>query len=208
VSDIIADGSPLFLTVGSLEPRKNIGFVLDAFDVIWSRNSDVKLVLVGHRTWKVDDLISRIERHPQHGKRLFWLRDATDNDLGFLYQQAHALVFASCVEGFGLPLVEAMQRGLPVLCSDIPVFREIADGKVRFFSLAAEDELVAAVLDTAREQADPGRAERGTFRWMNWQESTEQLLNKVLAEHSLRHKANAPNCPASSAKRTSSQHRS
>jgi len=198
VSTIFADEEPVFLTVGSLEPRKNLAFEIDAFDVLWQRDSRVKLVLVGHHTWKVDDLIARIQHHPQTGKRLFWLRDATDTDLEYLYQHATALVFASRIEGFGLPLVEAMQRGLPILCSDIAVFHEIADGKARFFSLENHEELVAAVIDIVHQQTDPETPRRTPFPWLSWQESTNQLLSKILEQHAMDRITMVPDSPTPS----------
>ncbi|MBK9350609.1 MAG: glycosyltransferase family 4 protein [Sulfuritalea sp.] len=160
VRDLAASGGPMFLAVGSLEPRKNIAFILDAFDRVWARMPDASLVIVGHNAWKIDKLIDRIRQHPRYGCGLHWLRDASDTDLEFLYAHSNALIFASVIEGFGLPIVEAMQRGLPVLCSDIPVFREIADGKAKLFSLATTDELVAAVARVASEQANGTAPER------------------------------------------------
>ncbi len=182
VRDLAASGGPMFLAVGSLEPRKNIAFILDAFDRVWARMPDASLVIVGHNAWKIDKLIDRIRQHPRYGCGLHWLRDASDTDLEFLYAHSNALIFASVIEGFGLPIVEAMQRGLPVLCSDIPVFREIADGKASFFSLATTDELVAAVARVASEQANGTAPERRPYPWAGWRESTDILLD-MLAVH-------------------------
>ncbi|HRF11447.1 MAG TPA: glycosyltransferase family 1 protein [Candidatus Accumulibacter phosphatis] len=183
VKRIVAGGEPVFLAVGSLEPRKNLAFVLDAFERVWLRDSRVKLVLVGHNTWKVEALIERIEHHHLLDASLFWVRDASDTDLEYLYQNATALVFASIIEGFGLPVVEAMQRGLPVLCSDLPVLRELADGKAHFFGLESGDELVAAVTTSAAAMRQAGTPPRMIHEWMNWRESCDQLLAKVTAAH-------------------------
>lgn len=179
---IVAGGTPIFLVVGSLEPRKNLAFVLDAFERAWKQNPGVKLVVVGHNTWMVDELIKRIQHHPLIDSRLFWIRNASDTDLEYLYQNATALIFASVIEGFGLPIVEAMQRGLPVLCSDIPVFREIADGKARFFSLESTDELTQAIQQAAEENAALQRPGRTPYQWLSWNESTSLLLNKIHAQ--------------------------
>jgi len=182
VAEIFAGGDPVFLTVGSLEPRKNLSFVLDAFERIWLQNSRVKLALVGHNTWKVEDLLERIRRHPLLDTSLFWISGASDTDLEYLYQNATALVFASMVEGFGLPIVEAMQRGLPVLCSDLPVFREIADGKARFFSLETTDELTQCIRDEMEQYERLKQPRRVPSQWLSWNESTAILLNKVHAQ--------------------------
>lgn len=182
VRDLATSDGPIFLAVGSLEPRKNVAFILDAFDQVWARMPDASLVIVGHNTWKVDKLIKRIRQHPRYGGGLHWLRDVSDTDLEYLYAHSNALIFASVIEGFGLPIVEAMQRGLPVLCSDIPVFREVADGKASFFSLATTDELVEAICRAASEQANGAAPERRPCPWLSWRESTDALLD-ILAVH-------------------------
>lgn len=200
VAKIVAGDGPIFLVVGSLEPRKNLAFVLDAFERVWLKDSSVKLVLVGHNTWKVDALLERIQRHPLRDSRLFWIRDASDTDLEYLYQNATALVFASLIEGFGLPIVEAMQRGLPVLCSDIPVFREIADGKASFFSLETTDELIQSIRNAIEESAMLTRPKRTPYQWLTWSDSTGILLKKIHAQFLLDRKnqgAMAHSAPAS-----------
>lgn len=179
VVDIVGRNAPIFLVVGSLEPRKNIQFVLDAFEHVWSRNPVAKLVLVGHNTWRVDALLDRIEHHALYGSSLFWIRDATDTDLDYLYENATGLIFASMIEGFGLPIVEAMQRGLPVLCSDIPVFREIADGKAHFFSLTSTDDLTLSIHRSVAEFGASGQLVRTPQPWPSWYECTEILLDKL-----------------------------
>jgi glycosyltransferase involved in cell wall biosynthesis len=182
-SGIVAGGDPVFLVVGSLEPRKNIGFVLDAFDAVWKRNKHIKLVLVGHNISKAEDVLARIRHHPLKNSKLFWLRETSDTDLEYLYQKAAALVFASRAEGFGLPVVEALQRGLPVLCSDLPVLREVADGKARFFRLENTNELSAAVEDLAARATGAGAPARIAFPWLTWRESCDWLLRSVISAH-------------------------
>lgn len=175
--EIIKKAGATYLVVGSLEPRKNLTFILDGFDKIWKDDPTAKLVIVGHNIWKVAQLVTRIKNHPRLGESLFWLRDATDNDLEFLYQQATALIFMSRIEGFGLPIVEAMQRGLPLICSDIPVFREIADGKATFVSLDVLDELVTAIKEISNSSGSPTRK---PHPWLTWRESCDWLLREIL----------------------------
>ena len=182
VQDIVASSAAIFLAVGSLEPRKNLSFVLDAFERAWERDSRARLVIVGHNSWKVDDLIERIQQHPLRGASLFWLRDASDNDLEHLYRNATALVFASVVEGFGLPVVEALQRGLPVICSDIPVLREIADGKAAFFALNDPHQLTEDIFAAIDERALLAQPRRTPHSWPNWRDSTDDLLQKICAQ--------------------------
>ena len=166
--------------VGSIEPRKNHAYVLDAFDLFWQQGGIASLVIVGRHGWKSDSLLERIAQHEQLGRQLFLLRDATDAELDHCYRNASALVIASIIEGFGLPIVEAFQRGLPVLCSDIPVFREIADGKATFFDLAHPDHLTGALEGFCRDHASQDRRMRKPQKWLNWRESTEQLISAIM----------------------------
>ncbi len=123
----------VYLVVGTIEPRKDCARILAAFEMLWSEGSDAALMLFGRAGWRSYDLIDRLRSHPEHGRRLLWFEDGSDAELDFAYRHAAALIFASRCEGFGLPLVEAMQHGLPVLASDIPVFREIGGNYPDFF---------------------------------------------------------------------------
>ncbi len=171
----------VFIVVGSIEPRKNHGLILDAFDRRWAAGSTARLVIVGRHGWKTEALTARIERHRLLGQRLFLVRDMADSELSYAYGHASALVIASEAEGFGLPVVEAFQRGLPVLCSDIAVFREIASGRATFFGLDTPQKLADAVSDFCATHDPSLRTERHPQPWLTWMESTEQLLGAVLS---------------------------
>jgi hypothetical protein len=98
-------------------------------------------------------------------------------DLDFLYREAVALVIASEVEGFGLPIVEARQRGLRVVASDIPVFRELEDPHTLYFPLGDVDaliELLFKVGDSGKQDLQDEGA-----RWMTWRESAQELLSRI-----------------------------
>jgi glycosyltransferase involved in cell wall biosynthesis len=155
--------------------------VLDAFDRLWQSGQPATLVIIGHNAWKTQDVIDRIVEHPQFGQQLFLLRDATDSELDHAYWNASALVIASTIEGFGLPVVEAFQRGLPVLCSEIPVFREIADGRATFFDLDDPDQLAAALRGWCETHDPAARRVRAPQSWLTWRESTEFLLSTVVS---------------------------
>jgi glycosyltransferase involved in cell wall biosynthesis len=173
---IFARNEHIFLMVGSIEPRKNHSFVLDVFDAFWDRGGSGTLVIVGRQSWMMGDFLRRIAAHPQYGKRLFLVRDASDADLAYCYSNASALIFASQVEGFGLPIVEAFQHGLRVFCSDIPVFREIAESKATFFALNDRDDLGRRIADFCAAVDPRDRAQRHPQPWIDWEQSTEQLF--------------------------------
>jgi glycosyltransferase involved in cell wall biosynthesis len=115
--------------------------------------------------------------HAEAGRRLLVIRDATDSDLKWLYENATALIMASEVEGFGLPIVEARQMGLPVICSDIAVFRELAAPGTEFFRRGSVDDLTKVIRSHIVSQRPRERSSDG---WISWRQSSRQLLDAIL----------------------------
>jgi glycosyltransferase involved in cell wall biosynthesis len=105
---------PYLLMVGTLEPRKNISFLVEVFERMESFDGD--LVLCGMRGWKCEPILERIARSPRR-ERIRRLDFVGDEDLPALYGGASALVFPSLYEGFGFPPLEAMACGTPVISS-------------------------------------------------------------------------------------------
>lgn len=157
-----ADGRPTFLMVGTLEPRKNHALALDAFERLWARDADAGLCIVGRRGWNVEGLERRILSHPEIGHRLHWLSDASDADLVHAYGHAEAILCPSAAEGFGLPVAEAARMGRSVICSDIPVFREIGGEGAVYVPLGSPKALAAVVEAwlSGERQADPALISR------------------------------------------------
>jgi glycosyltransferase involved in cell wall biosynthesis len=106
------------LAVGTVEPRKNHTTLLDAFERVWHAEPDAHLVVVGRPGWHNEAVIDRLRRHPEAGRRLHWFRAAGDDLLATLYRHARAVAVTSITEGYGLPVIEAMAHGVPVLSSD------------------------------------------------------------------------------------------
>lgn len=181
VIQILNSSIPTYLVVGSLEPRKNHTLILDAFDQLWQQGYDVNLAIVGAFGWKSENLLDRIQHHPEFGRRLILIRDATDRDLTALYDKSAALIIASLVEGFGLPIVEAFQRGTKVICSNIPVFREVAGDQAVYFDLASPASLASRVAESVAslESRRPPSHHSGAIKWLTWKESTQQLFSRL-----------------------------
>ncbi len=167
-------GTPFFLSVSTLEPRKGYPIALDAFEKLWREGVDVRYVVVGRAGWLTTALKRRILSHSEYGRRLFWLDNAGDADLQALYRAAHGLVFASIAEGFGLALAEAAHYGLPAIVSDIPVFHEIAGDAARYFDLGDSDMLAMRLREAL---AAPKTAPKISIA--SWREATESLLAMV-----------------------------
>ena len=125
----------------------------------------------------VSALKQRIFSHPEYGRRLFWLSNASDADLRHLYGRAHSLVFATIAEGFGLALAEAAYYGLPAIVTDIPVFREIAGDSVRYFDLGDSDMLAQQIRDSLAAPKTPP-----AIPLTSWEEATDRLLAMIAGE--------------------------
>jgi glycosyltransferase involved in cell wall biosynthesis len=146
--------TPFVLMVGTLEPRKGHTDVIAAFDILWARGRTEKLVLVGRLGWQVDALRDLIVNHTEYGTRLIWFDDVGDAELFAIYETCTGVIIASHGEGFGLPLIEALGHGKPVLARDLPVFRIHYGNGVHFFSPDSDATALAYVterwLDLAR----------------------------------------------------------
>ena len=176
---------PVFLMVSTIEPRKNHAYLLDAFERAWAAGSTARLCIAGKIGWKCEALIERIRQHPQLNRRLFMFNSLSDKSLEHAYSHATALVFPSHVEGFGLPLVEAMQRGLPAMASDIPVFREIGGDYMAYFDLHNPISLTDLVLRMERSGEFPAPLSLDQWRWLSWREASAQLVQRI--ERNLNH---------------------
>jgi glycosyltransferase involved in cell wall biosynthesis len=172
--------SPLFLMVGTIEPRKGHEFVLDAFEALWRNDLDIRLCIAGSAGWMVEKTMRRITGHPQFNKKLFLVEKCTDAEITHCYAAATALIAASVTEGFGLPIVEASLHKLPVLASDIPVFREVGGDGVMYFSLDGCDQLTASIIRIAGMSAAERQAMAGRVKVKTWRESAVHFLEIVL----------------------------
>ena len=172
--------APSLLMVGTLEPRKGQAQALAACELLWAKGVAVNLVIVGKNGWLVDALAERLQDHPQREKRLFWFNGVSDEMLLKLYDHSSALLAASEGEGFGLPLIEAAQKGLPIIARGIPVFREVA-GEHAFYFEGGEPEHLAAAIEEWLALHAAGKAPPSKdMPWLTWRQSARQLMDAVL----------------------------
>ncbi|POG06218.1 glycosyl transferase family 1 [Pseudomonas putida] len=168
-----------FLMVGTLEPRKGHAQTLAAFELLWAQGVQANLVIVGKHGWLVDELAAKLANHPERGKRLLWLNGASDEYLEHLYKSCDCLIAASYGEGFGLPLIEAAQQGLPIFARDLPVFREVA-GEHAFYFKGPDAQEMASGLQAWLELHAGGKQPTSTaMPWMTWKQSAGQLASEL-----------------------------
>lgn len=172
--------APVFLMLGTLEPRKGHALVLDAFERRWQDGSQEALLFIGNLASGMPEVRDRMAAAERRKRPFFHLSGVPDAAVATAIRQSRAGIVASCTEGFGLPLVEFMQMGLPVLASDIPVFREVGGEYPVYFSLARPDSLRLALDEFYRREATIRQALTG-FRWMTWDEAAETFVRKVIA---------------------------
>ncbi|NDY83507.1 glycosyltransferase family 4 protein [Orrella sp. NBD-18] len=168
-----------FLTVGTMEPRKCHEQILDAFDQLWNEGQQVSLVIVGRHGWLTERLATRMTTHEKYGSSLFWYEVASDEFLEKIYEASSCLIAASQAEGFGLPLIEAAQHGLPIIARDIPVFREVAQDGAFYFAGNDADSLATAIKNWLILKQENQIPESKTIKWQSWEQSSKQLLNKI-----------------------------
>lgn len=181
VKKAFQNGCPVYLMVGTLDPRKNHGYLLDAFDLLWQKGLGVNLCFVGKVGWKCRALIKRVKTHSEYNRRLFMFHGLSDTELEYCYLRSRTLVLPTYVEGFGLPLIEAMQRGLPVMASDIPVFREVGGDFIAYFDLEKPETLVALIRHYEESGEFPASRKMEEWSWLNWEDSTRQLLTRIVS---------------------------
>lgn len=182
---VLPDGVPprFVLMVGTLEPRKNIEAGLRAMDALRARRGDVPpVVLVAGPGWRSSNTEEMIAERIRAGS-LIHLQNVDDVELASLYGEARALLFPSQYEGFGLPVLEAMHSGCPVVCNDIPVLHEIG-GDTLWYAPAADPERFAAAIEDALvsdDAQDRIEAALARARRYSWESSAEKLRRIVEA---------------------------
>lgn len=150
------------LWVGSLEPRKDVSTLVTAMSRLGRRGT--KLVLAGYEGWLTDSSFPTGDQ-VLLGADLVQLGQVSEADLWALYSGATIFALPSRHEGFGLPVLEAMSQGAPVICSDIPALREVAGSAARFVRAGDVSEWTDALLsllddDSAREALGRAGVER------------------------------------------------
>jgi len=172
----IFESENIYLTVSTIEPRKNHKYILDTFELLWSKGIDVKYIMIGRVGWNSDEFVMKIKTHKEYNKRLFLLSDINDTELVYAYHNAKALIFASYIEGFGLPIIESLYNNLQVLCSDIKIHREIAKDFVTYFDLENNSSLADIIVK------DNFNKEIKNFNLYSWKDSTKSLIEKVIIQ--------------------------
>ena len=140
---------PFFLSVGTIEPRKNFGLLLQAYAEYLAAGGTHDLVIVGNRGWgwgafeKQRSILGL-------GDKFRFVENCDDTELALLYKYCKAFVMVSLGEGYGLPVAEAEEFGQPMLLSDLAVFREIQPARAIWVDQSNKSEITAALIELSK----------------------------------------------------------
>jgi glycosyltransferase involved in cell wall biosynthesis len=175
------------LYVGTIEPRKNLEALLDAYSMLpLAMKRQWPLVMIGYRGWRSEQLHARIEAAVAEGwARYLGFADAAE--LPLFFAGARLFVFPSLYEGFGLPVLEAMASGVPVVCSNSSSLPEVAGDAAAMCEpkdIDALSRLIKAGLEDEQWRSDAkrkGLEHAGSFSWQRCAEETVAVYRKVIS---------------------------
>ena len=164
---------PYALTLSTLEPRKNIAQVIRCYAQLVAEGQveDMRLVMVGTRGWKMESAFKELEKLGSLAQRVIVTGFVPDEDLAPIYSHALMFVYPSLLEGFGLPPLEAMQCGVPVIASNTSSLPEVVGDAGIMVSPTDSDALCQAMASLFRDREERARwAKRAldraaTFSW-------------------------------------------
>lgn len=179
VEDLI-DNKPYFVYVGSLHPRKNIVRMIDAFESFNTGHQNrYKLVLAGRMAWDTKEIEAKIKQ----SKNTIHMGFVTEADKYVLIQNACCLLYVSLFEGFGIPIIEGMIAGTPVITSDAASMPEIAGGAALLanpndtLSIAAYMHEIVSNESLQQQLIKNGKQRAGAF---DWKISAEKIYQALL----------------------------
>jgi glycosyltransferase involved in cell wall biosynthesis len=165
------------IACGTIEPRKNHLFLIHLWrQMVLDGLNPPKLLLVGSRGWKYEAAIQTISDPVLRG-RIVEISGLSTTEMRALVEQAAALLMPSIDEGYGMPIVEALAVGTPVLASDIPVFREVARGSATLLPLDNPEAWRRAIVALSHPRfRETERARASLFTSRRWEEYFEELF--------------------------------
>ncbi len=183
-------GSEYFLFVGALHPRKNVSGLLKAFDAFKSVNgNNIKMVIVGGEMHKTGDIFETFENMRYKKDVIFTGRVSTE-ELHDIFGAALALTFVPFFEGFGIPVVEAMSAGIPVICSNTTSIPEVGGNAVLYADPIKIEQITDAMIKMAEDRelrenlVEKGFIQKNRFSWdetarLLWMSIERTLQGKV-----------------------------
>ncbi len=179
------------VALGTIEPRKNLGRLVAAFDAVAATDPDLRLVVAGGRGWDTDAYDAAVAASPHRG-RIVELGRVDDHQRAALVRGALAMAYVSLYEGFGIPPLEAMGVGTPVLAADVGAIRETCGDAARYADPTDVDDLAAGLAEITSDEAlrtrlaAAGRQRADQFSWDATTDGLVQLYADAIAERGRR----------------------
>ncbi|MFN4227335.1 MAG: glycosyltransferase family 4 protein [Candidatus Ratteibacteria bacterium] len=174
------------LYVGTIEPRKNISRLIDAFIIVKEKSSEIKLVLCGKIGWRSEIFYRKMREIPEKIKKDIILTDYVPvSDLPYFYNGCEVFVYPSLYEGFGSPILEAMSCGVPVVTSNISSMPEVVGDAGILVNPESKEEIAEAILsilnneDLKKTLSKRGLERAKLFSWENTAKKTLEVYKKV-----------------------------
>jgi glycosyltransferase involved in cell wall biosynthesis len=167
------------LYIGTMQPRKNIPFLIEAYANIQSKLAGAKLVIAGRKSHNYDCKIDQVYNKLNLGDSLIFPGYIKEDDKPVLFNLASLFVLPSFYEGFGIPIIEAMSQAVPTVASDIPSSREVGMDSVLYFnpsSLASLEEMMYNVFIDENLQKRLIKAGLETSKVFSWKENSQKTL--------------------------------
>ncbi|MDG1476315.1 MAG: glycosyltransferase family 1 protein [Vicingaceae bacterium] len=183
IQDKYTDGKPYFLFVGTLHPRKNLAYLFRAFGRFKKQsNSDFKLVIVGKKMWWTNKIEKAFNALKYKNDVVFTGR-VNDEDLYKITAAAHALTYVPIFEGFGIPLVEAMSCGVPVITSKVTSMPEVVEDAgllVNPFSIGEIAQAMISIESDKQLRAELAEKSILQAKKFSWQKTGDLLWDSIL----------------------------
>ncbi|MCI5057543.1 MAG: glycosyltransferase family 4 protein [Flavobacteriales bacterium] len=177
------EGMPYFIFVGSLHPRKNVVRLFKAFDLYRAKNdhTNTKLLIVGQKMWWTDD-IKHAYQNMKYKDEVIFTGRLSSEELYKVVPSAEALLYISYFEGFGIPILEAMASGTPVITSNITAMPEIAGDAAILIDPYSTDAIAQGMLEiTNNRKASSQLIQNGIDRakLFSWDKTADQLSDII-----------------------------
>lgn len=179
---------PYVLYVGTLQPRKNIVTLIKSFAFFNKKHPEYSLVIVGKKGWLFDEIFKEA-RDPYVNNKIIFTGYVSDEELAILYKNANTFVLPSLYEGFGLPLLEAMSFGTPVISSFSSSLPEIGSEACLYFDpqdptdLLDKLELLTGSGELQKKLVAEGKKRVASFSWDTSAKETLQVLTSIPTKH-------------------------
>jgi glycosyltransferase involved in cell wall biosynthesis len=178
---IIKKGYVLY--VGTIEPRKNLETLIAGYAVLDpSLRARYSLVLAGGKGWKDESTLAAVAAQQSKGMNIILTGYVSDLERNALYSNAACFVLPSHYEGFGMPLLEAMQYGIPEAVSDIPVFREVMKDAAAYFDKDDSQDIadkISTILNDKRFSEELIHRAEHRLKTFSWEENADAVYRAL-----------------------------